>query len=154
MHNSNRKMLAANRAVTKELVDPLDISGVGWSTLEKRFDELLQLMDAPASGINTLAARAAHKERLAAVIEQLLTKAQEESRRLLVEGNGEAAAEAGAKTLRLKERFFGKGSIKLVPAHFHLARTNQFLKRYGNAEEILSLAQFIILQLRTKRMLL
>ncbi|EAN76995.1 TAX-1 [Trypanosoma equiperdum] len=146
MQGANLKVLPSTRAAAKELVDPLDITNVGWSTLEPKFDELMQLMDAPSSGINALAARSAHREKVGAVIEQLLTRAQDESRRLLVEGNGEAAAEAGVKTLRLKERFYGKGSVKLVPAHFHLARTNQFLKRYGNAEEILSLAHFIILQ--------
>lgn len=126
--------------------DPFDISGAGWSNLENKFDELMRLMDAPATGVNALAARSAHSERVAAVVVQLLNRAQDESRRLLVEGNGEAAAEAGVKTLRLKERFYGKTSLKLVSAYFHLARTNQFLERYGNAEEMLSLAQFIILK--------
>ncbi|RNF09030.1 zinc finger, MYND domain containing 12 [Trypanosoma rangeli] len=125
--------------------DPFDVSGAGWASLESRFDELICLMDAPSNGINALAARSAHGDRVANVISQLLDQAQDESRRLLVEGNGEAAVEAGVKTLRLKERFYGKKSVKLVPAYFHLARTNQFLGRYGNAEEMLSLAHFIIL---------
>ncbi|KAH9601639.1 hypothetical protein LSM04_005406 [Trypanosoma melophagium] len=125
--------------------DPLDITGAGWASLEQKFNELVRLMDGPANGVNALAARIAHGERVSTVIAQLLDRAQDESRRLLVEGDGEAAAEAGVKTLRLKERFYGKASVKLVPAYFHLARTNQYLGRYGNAEEMLSLAHFIIL---------
>ncbi|PWV22086.1 hypothetical protein C3747_1g235 [Trypanosoma cruzi] len=125
--------------------DPFDISGAGWASLENKFNELLRLMDAPANGINALAARSAHGDRVASVIVQLLDRAQEESRRLLVEGDGEGAAEAGVKTLRLKERFYGRTSVKLLPAYFHLARTNQFLERYGNAEEMLSLAHSIVL---------
>ncbi|KEG07257.1 zinc finger, MYND domain containing 12 [Trypanosoma grayi] len=142
--NLNVRPTATHRSVRNNN-DPFDISGAGWVSLESKFNELMRLMDAPANGINALAARAAHGERVSTVIEQLLDRAQAESRRLLVEGNGEAAAEAGVKTLRLKERFYGKASLKLVPAYLHLARTNQFLGQYGNAEEMLSLAHFIIL---------
>ncbi|KAG8340824.1 putative Tetratricopeptide repeat [Trypanosoma vivax] len=145
-HSKQGWRTPAARVAIKENNDVLDIENVGWASLESKFDDLMRLMDMPTSGINALAARSAHCDQVGAVVVQLLNRAQDESRRLLVEGNGEAAAETGVKVLRLKEKFYGKKNIRLVPAYFHLARTHQFLGRFGNAEEMLSLSQLIILQ--------
>lgn len=138
--------------VTRKVIkiDPCDISGVGWANLEPKFFELMDLMEAPTSGISALEARAAHRQRVSAVVVSLLDRAQEESRRLLVEGDGPAAEEAGVKVLRLRELFYGQNSLELVPAYLHLARTKQFLERYGGAEDMLSLAHFIVLQHQDK----
>lgn len=126
-------------------MNPLDISGVGWSTLEKKFHELMELMDAPVSGISALEAREQHRETVTEVIVSLLDRAQEECRKLLVEGNAEAAEEAGVKVLHLRVTFYGENKLELVPAYLHLARTKQFLELYGDAEDMLSLAHFIVL---------
>lgn len=130
--------------------DPFDISGVGWSTLETKFHELMELMDVPVSGISALEARAQHQEKVSSVIVSLLDRAQEECRRLLVEGNAEAAEEAGVKVLHLRVLFYGENKLELVPAYFHLARTKQFVELYGDAENMLSLAHFIVLHHQEK----
>lgn len=130
--------------------DPFDISGVGWSTLESKFHELMELMDVPVSGISALEARAQHQEKVSSVIVSLLDRAQEECRRLLVEGNAEAAEEAGVKVLQLRVLFYGENKLELVPAYFHLARTKQFMELYGDAENMLSLAHFIVLHHQEK----
>eukprot|EP00796_Vickermania_ingenoplastis_P006143 gene6143-4422_t len=130
--------------------NPCDISGVGWSSLESKFHELMELMDVPVNGISALEARAKHREKVAGVVVSLLDRAQEECRRLLVEGNAEAAEEAGVKVLHLRVMFYGENKLELVPAYLHLARTKQFLELYGDAEDMLSLAHFIVLHHQDK----
>ncbi|EPY36684.1 zinc finger, MYND domain containing 12 [Angomonas deanei] len=131
------------RAVTK---DPYDISGVGWGNLEARFGELMELMNSPTSGVNALQARQAHQEHVQEIINTLLERAEEEGRRLLLAGNAEAAQEAGVKLLRLREQFHGKNALGLLPMYIHLARCKQFMERYGEAEDMLSMAHFIVLR--------
>lgn len=36
-----------------------------------------------------------------------------------------AGPQGGLRTLKLKEAYYGSGSLQLVPSYFHLARTNQ-----------------------------
>lgn len=133
------------------VVDPLDpsqldVSVVGWNNLEQKFNELKGLLSAPASGLNANQARAQQKQNVSAAIVQLLDRAQQDCRRLLIEGNAKAAVEGGLKTLRLKEAYYGHGHLQLVPSYFHLARTNQYMDKFKAAEEFLSLAQWTILR--------
>ncbi|EPY31377.1 zinc finger, MYND-type containing 12 [Strigomonas culicis] len=97
-------------------------------------------------GANALQMRQSHQERVREIIHALLSRAEEECRQLLLAGNAVAAEEAGVKVLRLREEFHGKSSPALVPCYIHLARTKQFMERYGEAEDMLSLAHFIVLQ--------
>lgn len=129
-------------------LDPsqLDLSVIGWGNIEMKFNELKGLLSAPASGLNANQARAQQKKRVSAAIVHLLDRAQQDCRRLLIEGNAKAAVEAGLKTLHLKEAYYGHGHVQLVPAYFHLARTNQYMDKFKAAEEFLSLAQWTILR--------
>ncbi|KPA86536.1 hypothetical protein ABB37_00679 [Leptomonas pyrrhocoris] len=123
-----------------------DITDVNWRNIETRFKELMALMDTPATGVNALEVRAVNRQRIGAAIAALLNKAQEGCRLLLLEGDAEAAEKAGVKVLRLRERFYKPNHIELIPAYLHLARTKQFLELYGDAEDMLSLAQYIMLK--------
>ena len=129
-------------------MDPsvFDVTSVDWSTLEPRFDELMGMLSAPTSGLNASQARIQQKQVVSAAITKLLDVAQQECRRMLIEGNATAAVEGGLKTLKLKEQFYGPGSLQLVPSYFHLARTNQYMDKFKAAEEFLSLAQWAILR--------
>jgi hypothetical protein len=135
-------------AATVDPLDPsqLDVSVIGWNHFEQKFQELRGLLSAPASGLNAHEARAQQKHNVSSAIVQLLDRAQQDCRRLLVEGNAKAAVEGGLKTLRLKEAYYGHGHLQLVPAYFHLARTNQYMDKFKAAEEFLSLAQWTILR--------
>lgn len=135
-------------AATVDPLDPsqLDVNVIGWANLEQKFTELQGLLSAPASGLNAHEARAQQKHNVSNAIVQLLDRAQQDCRRLLVEGNAKAAVEGGLKTLRLKEKYYGHGHLQLVPAYFHLARTNQYMDKFKAAEEFLSLAQWTILR--------
>lgn len=129
--------------------NPYDVSGVGWASLKARFGELMELMDSPTIGIKALDAHAQHRARVAAAITELLDKAQAECRALLIQGCAEAAEEAGVKVLKLRERFHGPRHVALVPAYLHLARAKQFMERYGDAEEFLSLASYAVQKQQT-----
>eukprot|EP01006_Ploeotia_vitrea_P057170 TRINITY_DN68156_c5_g1_i6.p1 TRINITY_DN68156_c5_g1~~TRINITY_DN68156_c5_g1_i6.p1 ORF type:complete len:484 (-),score=84.70 TRINITY_DN68156_c5_g1_i6:121-1572(-) len=124
----------------------LDIASVDWNSLETKFQELNGLLNAPSYGLNASLARQKQKQQVEQAIETLLEMAQAESRRLLVEGDAQAAVEGGLRTLKLKEAYYGTGSLQLVPSYFHLARTNQYLDKFKQAEEFLSLAQWTILR--------
>jgi hypothetical protein len=123
-----------------------DVSNVGWNNLETKYNELTALLSAPTAGLNANQARMQQKKAVSQAITKLLDMAQQECRRLLIEGNAKAAVEGGLKTLKLKELYYGQGSLQLVPAYFHLARTNQYMDRFKPAEEFLSLAQWTILK--------
>lgn len=123
-----------------------DITDANWATLETRFDELMSLMDTPATGVNALEVRTANRQRIGTAIAALLNKAQEGCRQLLLEGDADGAEKAGVKVLRLRERYYKPNHIELIPAYLHLARTKQFLELYGDAEDMLSLAQYIMLK--------
>lgn len=147
---SKGKARSARRGVTGVVrgrgrigANPMDISNVGWSNLEEKFHELMDLMDSPTSGINAMEARNQHRQKVKEVIGALLDKAQDECRNLLIQGNGEAAEEAGVKVLKLRESFYGSKHLQLLPSYLHLARAKQFMERYGDAEEMLSLASYI-----------
>jgi hypothetical protein len=127
-------------------ISRLDISTVGWNNLENKFNELQALISAPTSRLNASQARHQQKMTVSKAITKLLDMAQAECRRLLIEGNAKAAVEGGLKTLKLKEEYYGSGSLQLIPAYFHLARTNQFMDKFKRAEEFLSLAQYEILR--------
>lgn len=135
-------------APTDAAFDPrsFDVSAIGWGNLEQKFYELKAMLSAPTSGLNANQARVQQKQAVSLAIGKLLDTAQQECRRLLIEGNAKAAVEGGLKTLKLKEEYYGTTSLQLVPAYFHLARTNQFMDKFKNAEEFLSLAQWIILR--------
>eukprot|EP01064_Diplonema_japonicum_P018724 TRINITY_DN2740_c0_g2_i1.p1 TRINITY_DN2740_c0_g2~~TRINITY_DN2740_c0_g2_i1.p1 ORF type:complete len:579 (+),score=135.28 TRINITY_DN2740_c0_g2_i1:43-1779(+) len=130
------------------LVEPnsLNLGSVDWQALEMKFNELNALRNAPRSGLNACRARKQQKEKVASAIESLLEMAQAACRRLLVEGNAKEAVEGGLKTLKLKEAYYSTGSLQLIPAYFHLARTNQYMDKFKAAEEFLSLAQWTILR--------
>lgn len=104
------------------------------------------MLNAPSYGLNASLARQKQKQQVESSIETLLEMAQAEARRLLVEGDAQASVEGGLRTLKLKEAYFGTGSLQLVPSYFHLARTNQYLDKFKQAEEFLSLAQWNILK--------
>ncbi|KPI90766.1 hypothetical protein ABL78_0202 [Leptomonas seymouri] len=123
-----------------------DITDVNWNNLESRFNELMALMDTPATGVNALEVQATNRQRIGAAITALLNKAQEGCRQLLLGGDPDAAERTGVKVLRLRERFYKPNHIELIPAYLHLARTKQFLELYGDAEDMLSLAQYIMLK--------
>ncbi|GET92958.1 hypothetical protein, conserved [Leishmania tarentolae] len=123
-----------------------DITNVTWGTLESRFDELVALMDAPITGVNALTVRATNRQRIGSAIAALLDKAQEECRQLLLDGDAESAEKAGVLVLRLREKFYKPNHVELIPAYLHLSRTKQFLQEYGDAEDMLSLAQYIMLK--------
>lgn len=142
----SRTRSGARSANLKRLGNPYDIAGIGWATLEPKFHEMMDQMDTPTTGINTLDVHAEHREKLSLAITSLLDRAQEECRNLLLQGNGEAAEEAGVKVLRLREIFCGPNHMQLIPAYLHLARSKQFLGRYGDAEDMLSLAHYIVMK--------
>ncbi|KAG5467580.1 hypothetical protein CUR178_01224 [Leishmania enriettii] len=123
-----------------------DITNVTWGTLESRFDELITLMHTPATGVNALEVSATNRQRIGSAIATLLDKAQDECRVLLLEGDADAAEKAGVLVLRLREKFYKPNNVELIPAYLHLARTKQFLKRYGDSEDMLLLAQYIMLK--------
>ncbi|CAJ1037074.1 hypothetical protein Q4I30_007660 [Leishmania utingensis] len=123
-----------------------DITNVTWGTLESRFDELIALMDTPTTGVNALKVTATNRQRIGSAIAALLDRAQDECRQLLLDGDAGAAEKAGVLVLRLRERFYKANHVELIPGYLHLARTTQFLKRYGDAEDMLSLAQYIMLK--------
>eukprot|EP00906_Rhabdomonas_costata_P024754 RCo035538 len=132
--------------VTADASDPDGLTVVDWNSLESKFQELTSMLNAPSSGLNASQARQKQKQQVEQAIETLLEMAQGEARRLLVEGNAQASVEGGLRSLKLKEAYYGSGSLQLVPCYFHLARTNQFLDKFKQAEEFLSLAQWTILR--------
>mmetsp|Transcript_61096 Transcript_61096/g.101185 ORF Transcript_61096/g.101185 Transcript_61096/m.101185 type:complete len:447 (+) Transcript_61096:86-1426(+) len=117
-----------------------------WNSLETKFQELNSMLNAPSYGLNASLARQKQKQQVESSIEMLLDMAQAEARRLLIEGDAQASVEGGLRTLKLKEAYYGTGSLQLVPCYFHLARTNQYLDKFKQAEEFLSLAQWNILK--------
>eukprot|EP00667_Euglena_gracilis_P017311 EG_transcript_18239 len=119
---------------------------VDWNALEAKFQELHSMLNAPSYGLNASLARQKQKEEVQASMELLLEMAQNEARRLLMEGNTQGSVEGGLRTLKLKEAYYGSGSLQLVPSYFHLARTNQYLDKFKQAEEFLSLAQWTLLK--------
>jgi tetratricopeptide (TPR) repeat protein len=127
-------------------VEAIDVTSSGWAVVEAKFQELRALLSAPTTGLNASQAREDQKRAVSAAITKLLDRSQAECRRLLVSGNAKAAVEGGLKTLKLKEEYYGPGSLQLVPAYFHLARTNQFMDKFKRAEEFLSLAQYEVLR--------
>mmetsp|Transcript_22625 Transcript_22625/g.40595 ORF Transcript_22625/g.40595 Transcript_22625/m.40595 type:complete len:374 (-) Transcript_22625:1791-2912(-) len=128
-------------------VDPDSFTNVvDWNALEQNFQELNSMLNAPSYGLNASLARQKQKKQVESSIETLLEMAQGEARRLLVEGDAQASVEGGLRTLKLKEAYYGQGSLQLVPSYFHLARTNQYLDKFKQAEEFLSLAQWNILK--------
>jgi tetratricopeptide (TPR) repeat protein len=137
---------AAPKAIPAHEKGQYDITDVTWANVETRFNELMALMDTPATGVNALEVRAANRQRIGAAIAALLNKAQEGCRELLLKGDTEGAEKAGVKVLRLRERFYKPNHVELIPAYLHLARTKQFLELYGDAEDMLSLAQYIMLK--------
>lgn len=137
---------ASTKADTTHDKGKYDITDINWNNIEVRFNELVALMDTPATGVNALEVRAANRERIGAAIAALLDKAQESCRQLLLGGDAKGAEKAGVKVLRLRERFYKPNHVELIPAYLHLARTKQFLERYGEAEDLLSLAQYIMLK--------
>lgn len=141
-----RTVAAANPQDVALTIANLDISSIGWNTLEQRFYELNAMLSAPTSGLNANQARQHQKQIVSVAIGKLLDMAQQECRRLLIDGNAKAAVEGGLKTLKLKEEYYGRESLQLVPAYFHLARTNQYMDKFKQAEEFLSLAQWTILR--------
>lgn len=146
--SGTEKSQAAGHSAAANPLDTstFDVSAVGWSNLEQKFNELRSLMSAPTSGLNANQARLQQKKNVSVAITQLLDRAQQECRRLLIDGNAKAAVEGGLKTLKLKEEYYGHGSLQLVPVYFHLARTNQYMDKFKAAEEFLSLAQWTILR--------
>eukprot|EP00759_Apiculatamorpha_spiralis_P041893 PhF_6_TR40333/c1_g1_i2/m.59970 len=137
---------AAAGGVSTILNDNITFAHIGWQNLNQKFQELFALLNAPSSGLNASEARKTQKEQVSKAIENLLEMAQQECRRLLVEGDAKAAIEGGLRTLKLKEQYYGVGSLQLVPAYFHLARTNQYIDKFKPAEEFLSLAQWTLLK--------
>ena len=135
-----------NLALLATEVGALSIDKMGWSGVEAKFYELQGLLSAPTAGLNASQARQQQKTYVTAAITVLLDNAHAECRRLLIRGDAKAAVEGGLQTLRLKQAYYGEASLPLVPAYFHLARTNQFLDKFKAAEEFLSLAQWTILQ--------
>jgi tetratricopeptide (TPR) repeat protein len=127
-------------------VEALDFVNISWAAVELKFQDLRALLSAPTTGLNASQAREEQKRVVSAAIARLLDRAQAECRRLLISGNAKAAVEGGLKTLKLKEEYYGAGSLQLVPAYFHLARTNQFMDKFKRAEEFLSLAQYEVLR--------
>eukprot|EP01060_Flectonema_neradi_P009531 TRINITY_DN16789_c4_g1_i1.p1 TRINITY_DN16789_c4_g1~~TRINITY_DN16789_c4_g1_i1.p1 ORF type:complete len:589 (+),score=130.07 TRINITY_DN16789_c4_g1_i1:51-1817(+) len=130
------------------LVEPnsLNLGAVDWQALEMKFCELNALRNAPRTGLDTSCERRQQSEEVGDAIESLLEMAQSACRRLLVEGDSKEAIQGGLKTLKLKESYYGTGSLQLVPSYFHLARTNQYMDRFKAAEEFLSLAQWTMLR--------
>ena len=130
------------------LVEPnsLNLGAVDWQALEMKFNELNALRNAPRTGLDTSCERRQQSEQVGETIESLLEMAQSACRRLLVEGDSKEAIQGGLKTLKLKETYYGTGSLQLVPSYFHLARTNQYMDRFKAAEEFLSLAQWTMLR--------
>ncbi|KAG5492859.1 hypothetical protein JKF63_01439 [Porcisia hertigi] len=143
-HSKNKR--ASSLAVTTHDKGQYDITNVTWGTLQPRFEELLKLLDTPITGVNALKVRTATRQRISSAIVALLDKAQEECRLLLLSGDAAAAEKAGVLVLQLREKFYKPNHIQLVPAYFHLARTKQYLECYGEAEDMLSLAQYIMLK--------
>jgi tetratricopeptide (TPR) repeat protein len=137
---------AAAGGLNTILSDNATFAHIGWVNLAQKFQELFALLNAPSSGLNASEARRQQKEQVSKAIETLLDMAQQECRRLLVEGDAKAAIEGGLRTLKLKEQYYGVGSLQLVPAYFHLARTNQYIDKFKPAEEFLSLAQWTLLK--------
>ena len=129
-------------------LDPaeLDVAAIGWQNVELKYAELKAMLSAPTTGLNAREARVQQKQAVSLAIVTLLESAQRECRKLLMEGQAKAAAEGGLKALKLKEDYYGPGSLQLVAVYFHLARTNQFMDKFKAAEEFLSLAQWIILR--------
>eukprot|EP01012_Entosiphon_sulcatum_P064626 TRINITY_DN93453_c0_g1_i1.p1 TRINITY_DN93453_c0_g1~~TRINITY_DN93453_c0_g1_i1.p1 ORF type:complete len:378 (-),score=66.79 TRINITY_DN93453_c0_g1_i1:111-1244(-) len=121
-------------------------SNIDWNTLESKFQELNAMLTAPSYGLNASAARLKQKQQVEQAIQTLLDMAQTEARRLLVEGDSRGSLEGGLRTLKLKEEYYGTGSLQLVPCYFHLARANQYMDKFKQAEEFLSLAQWTILK--------
>lgn len=141
-----RKKAGSSLAAAAYEKSQYDITNVAWGALESRFDELVALMNTPITGVNALTVRATNRQRIGSAIAALLDKAQEECRQLLLDGDAEAAEKAGVLVLRLREKFYKPNHVELIPAYLHLSRTKQFLKRYGDAEDMLSLAQYIMLK--------
>ena len=152
-YNNDRKgNKSKTTAAPKTVADLADFDlslgdgGLGWNNLDLKFYELTAMLSAPTSGLNANQARLQQKQAVSIAIGKLLDLAQQECRRLLVEGNAKAAVEGGLKTLKLKEEYYGPGSLQLVPSYFHMARTNQYMDKFKAAEEFLSLAQWTILK--------
>lgn len=127
-----------------------DTANTSWANLESRFNGLMDIMDAPTTGVNALEVREANRRRVRETISLLLDRAQAECRQLLMDGDGEAAELAGVKVLNLREKFYGSNSIELIPSYMHLARAKQYLEYCGDAEDMLSLAQVIMLKNQDK----
>eukprot|EP00758_Cryptobia_borreli_P003111 Tbor_TRINITY_DN3535_c0_g1::TRINITY_DN3535_c0_g1_i1::g.2920::m.2920 len=127
-------------------IDKLDVVNIGWQNLEQKYTDLKGMLSAPTTGLNANQARLNQKQTVTVAIITLLNCAQKECCRLLNDGRAKEAVKGGLKTLKLKEDYYGQGSLHLVPVYFHLARTNQFIDNFKAAEEFLSLAQWIIVR--------
>ncbi|CCW68942.1 unnamed protein product [Phytomonas sp. Hart1] len=123
-----------------------DINDVEWSKLESKFNQLIDLRSASVPGISSAQARTEHWDKVSSIISSLLEQALVECSAFLFQGKAEEAEVAGMQTLRLRERFYGPKDLQLVPVYFHLARVKQYMKKYQESEEMLLLAQFLILK--------
>eukprot|EP01027_Heterolobosea_sp_BB2_P012666 GEZU01018331.1.p1 GENE.GEZU01018331.1~~GEZU01018331.1.p1 ORF type:complete len:365 (-),score=70.32 GEZU01018331.1:50-1144(-) len=119
---------------------------IDWGTIDAKFNELKGLLNAPTFGYNSGAERVKQRQNVELALQSLLELAQSEANRLLVEGDLQGALIGGVKALELTQDFYGTNSIFLIPAYFHLAKTNQSLGKYQQAEEFLSLANWTILK--------
>lgn len=138
------------QAMETESVQTYNIVGPGtvdWVGLEQKFYELKGYLSEPSlSFSNSSAQRSKQRQNVELGLEAIIEVALSQSNVLLQDGDFRGALERGLKTLQFVQEMYGPNSIEQIEPYFLLAKANQYLKRYKQAEEFLSIAQWTIIK--------
>mmetsp|Transcript_10767 Transcript_10767/g.15758 ORF Transcript_10767/g.15758 Transcript_10767/m.15758 type:complete len:349 (+) Transcript_10767:88-1134(+) len=133
-----------------ESVQTYNIVGPGavdWEGLEQKFYELKGYLSEPSlSFSNSSAQRSKQRQNVELGLEAIIEVALSQSNVLLQDGDFRGALEKGLKTLQFVQEMYGANSIEQIEPYFLLAKANQYLKRYKQAEEFLSIANWTIIK--------
>jgi tetratricopeptide (TPR) repeat protein len=125
-------------------------SGVDWVELEAKFKEFVNYLNEPVAeslpGSDLARQREMHRKNLKRNLECIVDIALGETTALIQTGDYKKAIVAGLKLLSFVQKLYGTNSLEQIEAYFLLAKANQNLKRYREAEEFLSIASWTVIK--------
>ncbi|KAL9652170.1 hypothetical protein ABK040_013939 [Willaertia magna] len=126
-------------------------TGINWAQLEQKFVEIITQLNSPPQTKGTLTTaeqKSDFVKQLQLGIEAIIEVTLSESSMFMNEQNYEKAFEGGLKALTFIQRAYGKDSIHQVEAYFLLSKACQLMKKFKQAEEYLSIANWTVVKNR------
>lgn len=119
---------------------------LNWQELEDEFNERLESLNSPSIGFSSHSQREKYIANIELSLQKIIEYALSEANALLAEGDYFGALKGGLKALQFTQKVYGTNSIQQIEPYFLIAKANQYLKRFEQAEEFLSIANWTIIK--------